>query len=111
MQELQEVMQIHEEKKMKKIYIAGPVTGLDIVVVRRAFTQAEERIAYRGDIPVNPLRLCSTEWAHGRCMRARIKALMDCNGIHMLKGWRVDRDAKLEHFIALKLGMSVEVER
>ena len=96
---------------MKKIYIAGPVTGLDIVVVKRAFSAAEERIAYRGDVPVNPLRLCSSAWDWRKCLRNCIKALVDCDGIYMLKGWRNSKGAKLEHFIALKLGMEVEVER
>lgn len=94
-----------------KVYLSGQVTGIDYPRACASFYEAEKTIALRGDQPVTPVRLCNPDKTWAACMRICIKALMDCDGIYMLKGWRKSRGARLEHFIALKLGMRVEVEK
>ena len=44
-------------------------------------------------------------------MSVCLKAMLDCDGIYMLKGWKKSRGAKLEHFIALKLGIEILLEK
>lgn len=95
----------------RRIFISGPVSGLDYNQACAAFFKAEAMIRERGDTPVTPVRICSAEWPWKKCMRTCLKALADCDGIYMLHGWRKSRGAKLEHFNALKLGMTIETEK
>lgn len=44
-------------------------------------------------------------------MRVCITHLMECDAIYMLKDWKQSRGARLEHFIALKLGMRIIKEK
>lgn len=95
----------------KKTYIAGPVSGVDAEEARMRFMAAELRLEGDGFDVVNPVRLCSSSWPWARCMRVCISAMMECDAIYMLKGWKRSRGARLEHFIALKLGMEITVEK
>lgn len=95
----------------KRIYISGPVSGLDEADVRMRFSAAEWRLQGEGRDVVNPVRLCSSGWDWGRSMRVRLSHLLGCDAIYMLKGWKGDRGSRLEHFIALKLGMEITVEK
>ena len=87
-----------------RIYIAGVIGISD-------FDQAEKTIALKGDEPVNPLRFCDDGMDWRRMMRLRLKKLADCDGIYMLKGWKMSKEAKMEHFVALKLKLSIELEK
>lgn len=98
-------------KDKKKTYISGPVSGVDYEEVRTAFRAAELRLEVKGHDVVNPMRLCSSSWPWERCMRVCISAMMECDAIYMLKGWKRSRGARLEHFVALKLGMEITVEK
>ena len=100
-----------EKKEMSRIYIAGAVTGVPYAQAVEDFKRAEEYLYNRGDDPVNPTLYCDVSWSWGRCMRTVIPLLCECDGIYMLKGWRQSKRAKLEHFIALKLGMKIELEK
>lgn len=95
----------------KRIYIAGPVSGLDEADVRMRFRAAELRLAGEGHDVVNPVRLCSSSWPWERCMRVCISAMMGCDAVYMLKNWKRSRGARLEHFVALKLGMGITLEK
>ena len=95
----------------KRIYISGPVSGLDEADVRMSFRAAEWRLQGEGHEVVNPVRLCSSDWSWGKCMRVCITALMGCDAVYMLKGWKRSKGARLEHFVALKLGMEITVEK
>ena len=56
---------------------------------------------------VNPAELCpdpATPWHE--CMRKDIAALVTCDTIVLLPGWRQSRGATLEQHIAERLGMS-----
>lgn len=94
---------------MKRIFISGKTDG-DFFLSRANFAMTEEELKIKGWAPVNPIRICSSSWSRQRCMRERIRALAGCDAIYMMANWRQSVESKLEHFIALKLGMEIRVE-
>ena len=96
---------------MSKVYISGRISGASFIEDRACFDNAQEFLRERGDIAVNPIYICTSAHESTAGMRQRIKALADCDGIYMLKGWRASREARLEHFISLKLNLKIELEK
>lgn len=96
---------------MSKVYIAGAVSNLPYQEAMENFKKAEEFLYSRGDTPVNPTKHCDVSWDWDECMKKVIPLLLQCDKIYMLKGWKQSRGAKLEHFIALKLGIRIENQR
>lgn len=94
-----------------RVYISGQVTGLDYNNALSAFSEAAKKIEERGDEAINPTLYCNQDWDWNKCMRTVLPLLTECDGILMLKGWKKSRGAKLEHFIALKLGLKIEIEK
>lgn len=91
----------------KKIYIAGPMTGLPDLNFP-AFHGEASWLRAMGNEVINPAEVNpdpATKWED--CMRADIAQLVTCDGIHMLAGWEKSRGATLEHHIALSLGMEI----
>lgn len=95
---------------VRSLYVSGPMSGLPGLNFP-AFHAAAARLRAAGYEVVNPAELnpdpCAT-WAD--CMRADIKALMDCDGIALLPGWERSKGATLETQIAWALSMPVLVE-
>lgn len=92
---------------MKRVYISGPMTGKPDLNFPAFHAKAAELRAQGLDV-VNPAEFGEGEglqWAD--YMRKDIKALMDCNAIHMLPEWRASKGARLEHHIAVQLGFAV----
>lgn len=92
---------------MTTVYISGPMTGIPDLNFP-AFNAAAERFRGVGAVVVNPAELNpepGKSW--GECMRVDIAALMKCDSIFMLAGWRLSRGATLEHHIAQSLGMNI----
>lgn len=92
---------------MKKIYIAGPMTGLPELNFP-AFHAAAAALREQGLTVINPAEInpdVGADWID--CMRADIQQLVTCDGIYLLPGWEKSRGAKLEHHIADALGMDV----
>ena len=75
------------------------------------FMTAESRLKMDGWETVNPIRFCASEWPWADCMRRCITNMMECDAIYLLKDWKFSRGARLEHFIALKLGMQIIKEK
>jgi nucleoside 2-deoxyribosyltransferase len=91
----------------KKIYIAGPMTGLPDLNFQ-AFHGEAAWLRAMGKEVVNPAEINpapTKKWED--CMRADIAQLVTCDGIHLLEGWEKSRGATLEHHIASSLGMAV----
>lgn len=92
-----------------KIYIAGPMTGVPEFNFP-AFADAAEALRHAGYKAVSP-----HEGVHNRdltkpwdyYMREDIKLLMNCEGVALLPGWGKSKGARLENYIAKKLGMQV----
>ena len=79
----------------KKIYIAGPITGVKGYADR--FKRAEQILEEAGHEPVSPV---IPEEYEGRPYRSYIdrglRLLMGCDAICMLPGWSRSRGAMLE---------------
>lgn len=104
-----------------KVYISGPITGLAEEEFKKNFADAAELLKSNGFTPVNPCELevecgetCGSELTftdgsyqhHWSCyMKTDLKALLDCEGIFMLDGWRNSKGAKLEYEVAVGIGL------
>lgn len=90
---------------MKRLYIAGPMTGLKDLNFP-AFNAAAAALRAEGLDVVNPAEINvdpSKGWVE--CMKADITHLVTCDGIALLPGWEHSRGARLERQIAMELGM------
>lgn len=92
-------------------YLSGPITDPDAAQMARnkqAFVDAATALRARGLTVVSPVELCPEdgkpwEWYMRRCIRA----MMDCDRLVMLPGWRESLGARLEHDLACRLSMPV----
>ena len=92
-------------EKIKRIYVAGPMTGLPELNFP-AFHAAALMLRERGWDVVNPAELNPSpeiKWADA--MKSDIAALVTCDAIFMLPGWQKSKGALLEHRIAVDLFM------
>lgn len=92
---------------MKRIYIAGPMTGLPDFNYP-AFNTAAERLRALGfdvENPAeNPEPHCGSWLGY---MRMAIRQLAQCDGVALLPGWQESRGARIEHQLATQLGLTV----
>lgn len=92
---------------MKRVYIAGPMTGLPQLNFP-AFHATAQKWRGLGYEVVNPAELCPDPAASWHdCMRKDIAALVTCDAIVLLPGWANSKGATLEHHIADRLGMGI----
>jgi hypothetical protein len=93
-----------------KVYISGKIAGEDFDTARAKFKEAEDLLQQAGFETVNPLEMCLAMGISGnvyKCMRADIKALLECDVIYMLPDWWDSRGAKLEHEVAYRCGIAM----
>ena len=96
---------------MKRIYISGPMTGL-MDSNFPAFNAEAERLRDLGHEVVNPAEINpdpATGW-HA-CMRADLKALLDCDTLALLDGWQRSAGAHLEMHVAHRVGIDIVVAK
>jgi hypothetical protein len=94
-------------KRVKRVYIAGPMTGIEEFNFP-AFHAAARKLRADGYDVVSPAELCpekgkSWEWY----MRKDLAAMLTCDTIYLLQGWESSRGAKLERSVAVELKMEV----
>lgn len=90
-----------------KIYISGPITGIENGN-KEAFDFAETALRARGHETVNPHSLPhdhDKSWE--AYMREDLRAMMDCDAVFALAGWSRSRGATVEVELAEVLGMPV----
>jgi Domain of unknown function (DUF4406) len=95
---------------MKLIYIAGPMTGYKDMNFP-AFNEKEIELIFDGWHTVNPVAINpdpATPWLE--CMKRDLRALLMCDAIYMLRGWKDSKGASLEHHIATELGLEILYE-
>lgn len=108
---------------MKRLYLAGPMTGIENLNFPLFHAEAARLRAMGFDI-INPaeinggadeLAACAAMTpaelkAHWQaCMRKDIAVLMTCDGVVMLPSWEKSKGATLEHHNAAALGMEVHL--
>lgn len=95
-----EVAEASEFKRLR-VYIAGPITGKKDLN-KHSFAAAEVCLREAGHIPVNPHKLHDgrEDLSYGEYMKTDLKALLECDAVHMLPGWGASRGAKLERDVS-----------
>ncbi|MDR3370679.1 DUF4406 domain-containing protein [Rhodoferax sp.] len=92
---------------MKRIYLAGPMTGLPDFNYP-AFNAAAQRLRALGFVVENPAENpepnCGTWLGY---MRMAIRQLVTCDIVALLPGWRGSRGARIERWLAGMLGLTV----
>lgn len=90
-----------------RIYISGKITGLDIKEAEALFEYVETQLAQAGHTPVNPMKLMPYDPKHTWVdyMVEDIRGLLSCQAILMLPNWTDSKGAKVEHAIAVSMGM------
>ena len=89
------------------VYIAGPITGKPGYNVD-VFAAAERHLTACGHTVVNPTTLHEGplgSLSREEYMRTDIRALLDCEAIYLLPGWQDSRGARMEHDIAVQIGL------
>lgn len=87
-----------------KVYISGPMTGRSRLNYE-AFLRAAAELWAQGHEPVNPHDLNAPTMEYAEAMRVDLRALLDCDAIHMLAGWEESRGASLERAVAMTCGI------
>lgn len=93
------------------MYIAGPITGVTDFKAR--FERAKLEVVQLGYAPVSPCDIVKgfedtgSEEIWLACMKLDIPALLQCDGIYLLRGWENSRGARLEKLIADGLGLTI----
>ena len=105
----------------RRIYISGPMTGIEPREYRRRFREAEAILRRHGYGCINPCRVwpCRFPWLY-RLMNALlgkrltyavilaydlILLMTRADGIVMLPGWRASRGANIENYVAMHFWM------
>jgi len=94
-----------------KVYISGKISGTNLTETRKRFAAAAKAMKRLGYKPVNPLENGLSEhdtWeAH---ISKDIADLLQCKAIYMLQGWQDSKGARIEHYIATEIGLSIMYE-
>jgi len=91
-------------KRMKKIYISGPITSITAKVAKAIFEAAEKKLTKMSFKAVNPMKNGVNPYAPWRAhMRADLTLQMGCDGIMMLDNWHKSKGARLEYKVAKAL--------
>lgn len=108
-------------KMKRRIYISGPMTGIEPREYRRRFREAESILRRHGYGCINPCRVwpCRFPWlyrlmnallgkrlAYAAVLAYDLLLLMTrADGIAMLPGWRASRGAQIENYVAFHFPM------
>lgn len=93
---------------MKKIYIAGPMTGLpdnNYPAFHAAAVQLRAQGHMMADPAENEAPSCGTWLGY---MRLALAQLILCDAVHLLPGWSRSRGAMVEFTLAKGLGLEVQ---
>ena len=105
----------------RRIYISGPMTGIEPREYRRRFREAEAILRRHGYGCINPCRVwpCRFPWLY-RLMNALLGKRLTyavilaydllllmtrADGIAMLPGWQASRGAQIENYVSMHFWM------
>ena len=93
--------------KKEKVYISGPITGLERQVYLKNFSDKERELRAMGYDVVNPTKLLPSRFlwiykiiGYKLTLLYDIWHLLNCDGIYMIDGWQWSKGARLERAIA-----------
>lgn len=85
-----------------KVYISGPITGIDPELCRARFAAAKKELHQRGMEPVSPLENGLPDDApYDEHMERDLEMLADCGIIYMLNGWERSKGCRIEFNTAI----------
>ena len=95
-----------------RVYISGPISGLERVAYMAIFAKAEELLKALGYTVLNPTKLlpCRWPWLY-KILGYRLTLLYDlwvmrtCHFIYKIPGWRESPGANIESCWAFHTGM------
>jgi len=93
---------------MKKIYIAGKITGTDLEQTFKKFEEKENELKAQGWEVVNPMKLKhdhDKKWES--YMTECLSALKQCQAIYLLPDWDRSAGAVVEHLFAIKMKLEI----
>lgn len=95
-----------------RVYLSGPMKGYKDSNFP-AFHATAAELRARGLEVVNPAEINVTGAGpdqpefYNQCLRADLKAMMDCQAIALMRGWERSNGANLELHVAHRVGMEV----
>lgn len=94
---------------MKKIYIAGKISGLTPEQFHQKFDLAKKLVQVKNPDSevIIPTDLCEDYWGWEKCMDTCINALWECDCVYMMPDWEDSKGSFIEKKIAEKLGLEV----
>lgn len=96
----------------EKVYISGPITGIDPEVCRARFEAAEQQLLARGYMPVNPLKNGLPDTAtYDEHMTRDLEMLAECSIIYMLDGWEKSKGCRIEFSTAIAAKQPILFEK
>lgn len=95
---------------VKRIYIAGGITGITEEVYKANFAKAKETVEQLGYKPVSPLDIRHEanpdfDGTWESYMKGDLKVLLDCYGVFAMRNWEESKGASIEVNLAKKLKM------
>ena len=88
---------------MKKIYIAGKISGLSVEDYTNNFAKAERYLFGKGYEPVNPLDFTTENMSWNECIKICLEVLERCDGIYLMRNWKDSKGARLEYKKAIAM--------
>jgi hypothetical protein len=95
---------------MKKVFLSGPVTGLDYDQVVNNFKAAELKLMDKGYQVLSPVNFVPPGEDWHKAMRRCIRILSVCDAIYVLEGAECSLGATLEREIAIALEFEIMFE-
>jgi hypothetical protein len=94
-----------------KVYISGKISGTSLSETRKRFASVAKAMKRLGYEPVNPLENGLSEHDTWEAQIAKdIADLLQCKAIYMLQGWQDSKGARIEHYIAIEIGLPIMYE-
>lgn len=92
---------------MKAVYIAGPMTGYEDWNFP-AFAAVAASLRSSGETVISPHEIpFDDKTDNPTCLRLCLRALLDCESLVLLPGWRDSKGASVEHAVAEALNMPI----
>ena len=93
---------------LKRVYISGPMTGVDDFN-RPAFRAAAERLQAAGYAPICPADIVGADnWEWSDWMREALRWMLMADAVALLPGWRESRGAMVEFALCAELDIPCE---
>lgn len=96
---------------MKRIYISLPITGTNEKETREHADLVKAMLSRSGYEAVNPFEIYAgknPDYKDHLC--SDLRALADCDGIYLCKGWRWSRGCRIERNFADEFGLEIYLE-